>query len=450
MQKLKKLKISRGLNHTCMNRFVLAFFLLFLASNLHSQELLSVEEAVKIALENNYSIRIAKNELEIDERQVNWGNAGILPAVALTGNTNKSIQSTNQTRSDGNKIDINNARNSSMNYGVVLDWTLFNGFKMFARYDQLKELKKLGEAELQLTVLNRVSDVMVLYFDIVQQQQQFTALDSTRIISEQRLELAENRFSIGKSSKLEVLNAKVDLNTDRTSLLRQEESIRNAKIRLNELLARDLDEDFEVVEEIPVEQDLLLPRLEALAAEQNPMLQAQRIAQNIARLQLKQIKGERYPTISANSGYIFNRNESPTGFTVLGRSHGFNYGLSARMNIFDGFLQNQHEQVAKLELKNSEIAIEQELQNVQSQLAGSYQTYLTNVALMELEKENEAIARENLEITLEKFRIGTIPTIEFRTAQLNYINAIVRHSDARFQAKLSEINLKEAAGILPF
>lgn len=433
-----------------MNRKLLVLIFVLFAVNLQSQEVLTVEEAVKIALENNYSIKIAKNELEIDETQVSWGNAGILPSVALTGSANESVQSTNQTRADGNKIERDNARNSNLNYGVVLDWTLFNGFKMFARYDQLKELQKLGEAELQFTILNRVSDVMVLYYDIVQQQQQLTALDSTLIISNQRTELAQNRYSIGKASKLEVLNARVDLNTDRTALLRQQELVRNSKVRLNELLARNIDEEFTVVDEIPVDEDLLLPRLEELARDQNPMLRAQRIAQNIARLELKQVKAERFPTIAATSGYIFNRNESPTGFTVLGRSRGFNYGLSARMNIFNGFLQNQQEQVAKLQLDNAEIAIEQELQSLQAQLLTTYQTYLTNIGLMELEQQNELIARENLEITLEKFRIGTIPTIEFRAAQLNYITALVRHSNARFQAKLSEITLKEAAGILPF
>lgn len=432
-----------------MNKYICALLTLS-TLQLYSQDLLTVEQAVKIALENNYAIRIAANELEIDETRVSWGNAGILPAVALTGTLNESLQSTRQTRADGNRIEVDDARNSSRGYGVVMDWTLFDGFKMFARHDQLQELQKLGETELQLTVLNTVSDVMVLYYDLVQQERQLKALDSTMEISQQRLELAQNRFTIGKASKLEVLNAQVDINTDRTTFLRQQELFQNTKTRLNDLLARDLTINFDVEEEIPVAEDLILPNLLELARQQNPLLQAQRIAQNIAELELKQVKAERYPTISASSGYIFNRSESPTGFTVLGRSQGFNYGFSARMNIFDGFLQNQNEQIAKLQLANSEIAIEQQLQNLESELLTTYENYLTNMRLMKLERENEEIARENLEITVEKFRIGTIPTIEFRTAQLNYINALVRHSNARFQAKLSEISLRESAGILAF
>lgn len=432
-----------------MNKISKFLILWLISLPLSAQEVLTPGEAIRIALENNYSIQIARNELEADREGVSWGNAGILPAVGLTANSSNSIQSTRQNRASGEVVEVDNARNNNINYGVVADWTLFDGFRMFARYDQLRELEKLGEAELQQTILSRVSDVLITYYDLVQQRQQLTALDSTMVISEQRVELAQNRFTIGRSSRLEVLNAQVDLNTDRTTILRQQELFRNTKIQLNELLARDPEIDFRVQEDISVDDQLLLKKLEELAMEQNPSLQAQIINRNINQLQLKQVKAGRYPTIAANTGYIFSQNESPVGFTTFGRTEGFNYGFTARMNIFEGFNQNRSEKIARLQLENSEIAIEEQSLSLQSRLHTAYQTYLTNLSLMELESENEAIARQNLDITMEKFRIGTIPTIEFRTAQLNYINAVVRHSNAKFQAKLSEISLKEFAGSLP-
>ena len=430
---------------------ILKFLTIFLiVLQAQGQELLTPEEAVSIALKNNYEIRIANNELEIDKEGVNIGNAGMLPAVGAVFNSNNSIQNSSQTRADGNTIDLDDARNNNLGYGVVMDWTIFDGFRMFARYDQLKELEKLGEAQLQQTILAKVSDVMITYFDLVQQQQQLTALDSTLVISNQRLTLADNRFTIGKASKLEVLNAQVDLNTDQTMQLRQQELFRNTKIRLNQILARDTKIDFRVIDEIPVEEDLFLPELERLAMEQNPLLQAQVIANNIAKLELKQVRAGRYPTLVANTGYQFSESESSLGFISFGKSRGFNYGFSARMNLFDGFTQNQNEKIAKIQIENTKLVIEQQSLDLQTQLGTAYQTYLTNISLIELERNNEAIAKENLEITMEKFRIGTIPTIEFRTAQLNYINAIVRHSNARFQAKLSEISLREFAGNLTF
>ena len=289
---------------------------------------------------------------------------------------------------------------------------------------------------------------MTTYFDLVQQKQQLNALDSTLVISKQRVELANNRFDIGKASKLELLNAQVDENTDQTLYLRQEELFQNTKTRLNEIMGRDVKMDFRVVELMLVDESLQLNALEEQAKTQNPQLQAQLINKRISELELKQIKGDRFPTISAQAGYIFNESENSLGFTTSNQTQGFNYGFTARLNLFDGFNQNRNEKIAKIQIENSEVLIAQQTQTLLSQLSVAFQTYKTNLSLMELEVNNEAIAKENLEITMAKYRIGTIPTIEFRTAQLNYINAVVRSSNAVYEAKLSEIILKELAGSL--
>ncbi|SMG30408.1 TolC family protein [Arenibacter troitsensis] len=430
------------------NYTVILFVFFGFTKLLTGQEILTVEEAVQIALENNYQIKIAANELQIDEVSVSVGNAGMLPQVALGLTDNNSIQNLSQTRSDGTKVERDNARNNSLNYGIALDWTLFDGLKMFADYEQLKETQKLGEAQLKQVILNKVGEVMITYFDLVQQKQQLTALDSTIIISEQRVDLAYNRFTIGKASKLEVLNAQVDLNTDKTLMQRQKELYVNTKVQLNEYLARDLKIDFEVVPEIFVDQALQLTELETLVGKENPSLQAEQINKKISELELKQTRALRYPTIFASTGYNFGRTESSLGFTTNSNSRGWNYGFGASLNVFDGFNQNRNEKIAKIQIENSEVAIAQRTQELMSLLNTTYQTYLTNISLIELEGKNEAIAQENMEITVEKYKIGIIPTIEFRTAQLNYINAKVRHSNAKFQAKLSEIILKQLAGNL--
>jgi outer membrane protein TolC len=230
--------------------------------------------------------------------------------------------------------------------------------------------------------------------------------------------------------------------------LRQKELYANTKIVFNQILARDLKLDFKVADKITVDDKLLLPELTALAQKQNPQLEAQIINQRVSELQLKQIKAARYPTVKVNSGYSFAESKASLGFTTQSSARGLNYGFSAAMNLFDGFSQNRNEKIAQIEIDNSKIAIEQQNVALNAQLATSYQTYLTNLELIDLERKNEAIAKQNLEITLDKFHIGTITTLEFRTAQLNYINAKVRYSNAQFQAKLSEIALKELAGNL--
>ncbi|WP_264521775.1 TolC family protein [Flavobacterium sp. N1994] len=415
-----------------------------------AQEVLKLEDAVKIALENNFDIRIASNNLKMDEANATAGNAGMLPKVTASVVDNNGIQYSKQTRQDGTITELNNAKNNSLTYGANLDWTIFDGFKMFAKKSQLAELQKLGDSKLKLTIITKISDVNNTYFDLVQQQQQLAALDSSIVISNQRLTVAQNRFTIGKASKLEVLNAQVDLNTDQTTLFKQKETLANTKILLNQILARDVKTDFKVVDAIVVDKSLLLPALSNLATKQNPQLEAQIINKRVAELQLKQVKANRYPTVKVNTGYNFSESQSSLGFTSSAYARGLNYGFSASLNLFDGFAQNRNEKIAQLEIENSKIAIEQQTSALNAQLESGYQTYLTNLDLVKLEEKNEAIAKQNLDITLEKFKIGTITPIEFRTAQLNYINAKVRNTNAQFQAKLSEINLKELAGNLSF
>ena len=423
---------------------------MFCIAKTSAQEILTIEDAMKIALENNFEIKIAKNNSKISETNVTTGNAGMLPTATASITDNNSVQNSSQTRQDGTTTSLKNAKNNSLNYGVSLGWTVFDGMKMFAKLDQLKELQKLGDSELKRTVLVKIGQVNSAYYDLVQQQQQLSALDTTIVISKQRLTLAQNRFTIGKASKLEVLNAQVDLNSDQVALLRQKESYKNAKILLNQFLARDPQIDFTVTDLVKVDNKLILADLMDLAQKQNPGLESQIINKRIAELQLKQVKADRYPVVNLTSGYNFADSQSSLGFTSSASSRGLNYGFNATLNIFDGLNQHRNEKVAKLEIENSQIAIDQQNMILNTQLSTAFQTYLTNLELIGLEEENEAIAKQNLDITLDKFRIGTITTLDFRTAQLNYVNAKVRYSNAQYEAKLSEIALKELAGNINF
>mgnify|MGYP003624778235 FL=1 len=155
----------------------------------------------------------------------------------------------------------------------------------------------------------------------------------------------------------------------------------------------------------------MFPELETLVEEKNPQLQAELINKRISELQLKQIKASRYPTIYATTGYNFGRSESSLGFTSKSNSKGWNYGFGASLNLFDGFNQNRNEKISRIEIENKEVVIAQRTQELMSLVNTTYQTYLTNISLIELEAKNEEIAQENLKITVEKFKIGIIPTI---------------------------------------
>ncbi|UPQ79866.1 TolC family protein [Flavobacterium azooxidireducens] len=435
-----------------MKKILLSYIIFLIGFPVWSQiqPVLTLEEAVSLTLENNFDIRIAKNELRIDQENVTIGNAGMLPNINGTVTNNNTILNQTQTQASGNEIEIDGAQNVNINYGVGIEWTIFDGFRMFARHNQLKELQNLGATELKLSVLSRVSAVYQTYFTLSTQQQQLKMIDSIISVSEFRLKTAKNRLTIGKASKLEVLNAEVDLNADLSAKIQLNEQYSISKVTLNELLVRPLDTDFKVSDVISIDSSLLLPDLLSSAEKQNPQLQIQYINKKIQEYELKQVKANRFPTVSLLGGYNLIRSQTPFGFVTESTGRNFVYGFSATLNIFDGFNQNRNEKVAKIQLENTQLQIERQAQIVQSQLATLYQSYLSNLSLLELERKNEGIAKQNLEITLEKFKIGSVAPIEFRTAQENYGNAVIRLSSAELQTKQSEISLRELAGSLSF
>ena len=186
------------------------------------------------------------------------------------------------------------------------------------------------------------------------------------------------------------------------------------------------------------------------SSSQNPQLQAQLLAKNSAEQQLKQVKAGRYPTLRITSGYNFTRSEASLGFITQSSGQGFNYGFAATVPIFNGSQQNRNEKIAKIQVENATLILEQQKLNLETQLNTSYQSYLTNIELIKVEEKNLEIAEQNLDITLSKFKIGTITPIEFRTAQQNFIDAKVRYSNALYLTKIHEISLKELAGNLSF
>lgn len=412
----------------------------------HAQQTLTLEEALTTTLANNFNILLARNDSKIDMENTSLGSAGMLPAVTGNFNRSNSVQNSRQVRADGQIQQVSNAKNDNMSYGVNLNWTIFDGFGMFARRDRFKEIQRQGEAEIKFEVISQLSEVIATYYNLVQQKRLLDALDTTITLSQYRVALAENRLEIGKGSKLDLLNAKVDLNTDQTNLLRQQESFKNTKTYLNQLMTRDLGLDFGVEDEMELDQNLKLGDLLTLADQQNPQIQLAIINKRIAELNLKSVKAERYPKIGLNTGYNWNESHSSLGFSTENKNRGLTYGVSASVNIFNGFLQNRNERIAKFQLQSSELLIQQQKQDIQAQVRTLFQTYVTNMQLANVEKKNEELAKENLNITMDKFRIGTITTLEVRTAQVNYINAMTRSYTAQYEAKLSEIRLKELTG----
>lgn len=437
-----------------MNKMKTKYFLFFIAlwlanaTSIFAQERLTLVDAISLALKNNYDIKLVNNEELIAKNNVNLGNAGVLPTVSGNFSTGGSIQNTVQTQSTGTQRVTDGAKSTNLGYGVGLDWTIFDGFAMFANYDRLKALEQQGKVNSKAQILTTIGDVVAAYYNLVKQQQLVIAADSAIDVSTLRLRIANNKLEIGRGSKLDVLAAKVDYNADTSYYLQQKNLLGTYMVTLNQLMARDVNVKFRVDDNLDIDNSLNYSELNAQVLQLNPELQNAFLTKKIAELNLKTVKAARYPQVSLNTGYDINRSTSPTGFNTSFRARGFTYGVTASINIFNGFLQRQNERNAKIAISSADLSLEQTKLNLNAQLASAFQNYTTYLDLVKLERGNVEIARQNLDITLEKYRLGSIPPLELREAQRNAIDANSRYVEIQYQAKLAEISLKELSGTL--
>lgn len=407
---------------------------------------LTLKEALEVALQNNYDIKLSKNTSTIAKNNVTIGNAGMLPTVAGTFTQSNSVQTTTQTRSDNTVNRIINAQNTGTNYGANLNWTIFDGFNMFATYDQFKQQDQLAQTRLRDTIQRTVANIIITYYDLVNQQKQIKALKGVIDISRKQIRYSSDRFQAGAVARLDVYNAQVALNTDTATLISQQQTFKASKVELNRILARDPQTEFNVADTIIVDEKLVLGNIINEAQSQNPTLLLANIEQRLSEISLKQVKSTRYPQVAVSTGYTWNNSKNPAGFARVQNARGFNYGLTASINIFDGFNQWRRERNARLQIESSKISIERARTNLEAQIGQLYSAYLSGLELIKVGQANVELARKSLEISLEKYRLGTITPLEIREAQRNYLNATGVFYDAEYQVKAAETTLKQITG----
>ena len=421
---------------------------ILITSNSFSQKLLTIEEAIKAALTNNYSINIAKNEKDISDNNFTIGNAGFLPTLDADGTYTKTTNNTKQNYLNGTVVDRTDAKSTNYTAGVGLNWTIFDGFKMFANLNRLKELKKIGDANLKSEVEDNISKIISTYYDIVREQQVLEVLNQSIKISEERLKIAEDKKQLGSASKFDLLQAQVDLNEDKSSLLSEELKLKQAKILLNQLMGEKVSSDYSVADTILINENLSLDELKPLTNEHNSDLIIARQNKNISDSELDLARGDLFPQISLNAGYDFSKSTSEAGFVQSSKSFGYYYGATASINLFNGLSTKTAIENSEISRQINELNLNQALNSVDAQLSNAYEKYESSIKLINLESENYKVAEENVSIGLERLKLGSTTPLEFRETQRQLINAKSRLVAAQFEAKNAETDLLRISGQL--
>jgi outer membrane protein TolC len=435
-----------------MNRIYKALvwaFILFPVAAM-AQDSLTVDEAIATALQNNYDILLSKEDSAVAAINNEYRNAVFLPTLNASSTilSNKNNQLSKFTDREVNRKGLSS---NNFNAALNLNWTLFDGFRMFVLRDRLNATIIQGNLTIRNQVVNTVAEVITTYYDIVRQKQQLRNIQEQQTFSSDRLRLAQYKLDIGVGVRPDVLQAQIDFNTQKAAAINQAALIDQRKQDLNRLMNIPLTLDYKVSDSIQVDSGLLLGNLVANLEQTSPALRLARNNIELALLDVREAKTLRYPTIGFISAYNFTRNSNnsvvnPISQPLFNQTHGFNYGLTASVPIFNRFSVRQQIRQAELSVNYRQLAYENQVSLVNTNILNNYRTYIAQREIVDVNDSSVVLSRENLNIERERYRLGATTFIELRQAEENLANAITNAINARYNVKVAETELLRLKG----
>ncbi|MBS1653777.1 MAG: TolC family protein [Bacteroidetes bacterium] len=433
------------------NKLSILLFIL-ISGTAQSQKNLSLEEAIATALQNNYDIQLAKNDSLVAALNYDYRNAAFIPRLNGTLGSTWNSNDQKQTLADGTQKEKNGIKSSNLAAGLALNWTLFDGMKMFATRNKAGELVKLGELEIKNQVINTVAAVVNNYYNIVRQKQQLRAVEEQISIDTERVRLSQYKLDIGVGAKPDVLQSKLDLNAEKSAKLAQETLIEQLKEQLNQLMNTAPGTTYQVADSIPLNTGLTLSDIQSNITQTNPALLLSKKNIDIANLTLKEQKAGLLPTVSFNSAYNFSRTDNKTVINqfspLFNQTKGLNFGLSASVPILNNFNTKRLIKQAQLDIQYQQLTYNSQQSQLNLSVINAFKDYTLQKRSLELEEENILLAKENVSIVLETYRLGAATLLELKEAQKSLEDAYNRLIAARYNTKLAETELLRLKGDL--
>lgn len=412
--------------------------------------MLTVEEAVAAALKNNYDIQLLKNDSAVYALNNRYATAAFFPRLNASSAIIFNNNNTQQKLADGSERKSNGLRSNNISSSLNLDWTVFDGFKMFATRDKLAEFVRLGELNIKNQLVITVADIITTYYNIVRQKQQLRAIEEQMSLNEERVLQADKKISVGLGAKPELLQAKLDLNAQKAARLTQLNLIEQLKEQLNQLVSFAPGTSYEVADSIPINTELTVGEIFSSAAKNNPALLVARQNIKIAQLTLKERKADRFPTVSLNAAYNFSKTNNQAvvnNFTPLfNRNLGFNYGAGLSIPIFNGFTVRRQIKEAQYNIQYEQLVYDYTQLKTDIAISSAYKNYVMQKQTLALEEENIILAKENVSIAVERLRLGLSTSLDLRETQRSLADAYNRLIAARYDTKVAETELLRLRG----
>lgn len=415
---------------------------------MQAQQIYTLQSCLEEGLQNNYSLRIVRNEEQVAHNNATIANAGYLPTLDLSAGYSGSLDDTDtKLRSTGETVSESGAFDQTFNVGLSLNWTIFDGLGIQTNYKKLKELERMGETQTRIVIEDFIAQLSAEYYNFVQQKIRLKNLQYAVSLSRERLRIVEARYNIGSFSRLDLQQARVDFNADQASYIKQQELLHTSRIRLNELMAiRDMNGPVIVVDTlIQPNTALRLERLWGNTLRTNANLLKAEQSQRIAQLDLRAVQSRNYPYVKANAGYGYTHNKYELGANKSRDNLGLNFGVTVGINLFNGNKRRESRN-ARIAMENAQLEQEELKQGLRADLMNLWQAYQNNIKLLNLERDNLIAARDNYEIARDRYLLGDLSGIEMREAQKSLLDAEERILSAEYDTKMCEISLLQISG----
>lgn len=429
------------------HRIKILLILVLLSKISYGQELLTKEEAVKMALEFNYDIKVANNNVQIASNDADIKNSGYLPTVTATAGIDYT--DTKVERDDDEGFAFNaNGNVVRVNSSVEINYTIFDGLERRYTFTRLKQNSILSELQAQQIIEQAIVQLFSSYYEVARLTENEISQKQSLEVSKKRLQRANYSYEYGQSTQLDVLNAEVDVNTDSINYLTIIQQLENTKRDLNLLMGRDVNSRFEVDTAVTYQRDLDIKFMEREALSKNvTILQANSQIQ-ASEYDIRINKAGWIPKVGAIGSYGRTRtNYESSAFSDL-TTTGPTAGLNLTWNIYDGGKTSTRVQNAKIALDNERILKERAQQQLYRDLNNAWTDYQTALFVLGAQRKNLETNQRNFDRTLEQNRLGQVTSIEFRQAQLNLLNARLSENEAKYTAKNAELALLQLSGNL--
>lgn len=428
--------------------FLIAITCTVLALQAQPAPVYNLKSCLEQGLLNNYSLRIARNEEQVSKNNATLGNAGYLPTLDLSAGYKGTLNDTEtKIRATGETSKDNGVFDQTLDAGINLNWTLFDGFNITANYRKLKELERQGKTNTRIAIEDLVANIAAEYYNFVQQKIRLKNFRYAVSLSKERLRIVEERYHIGNFSRLDYQQAKVDFNADSAQYMKQQELLHTSRIQLNELMAnKNVDELFTIQDSlISINKILNFDELWNATLAVNASLLHSEQNQTLARLDYRKVCSRDYPYLKLNGGYGYTLNKYDISANSRRSNLGLNVGVTIGFNLFDGNRRRERRN-AGIAVQNARLEREQVEQSLRADLSNLWQAYQNNLQMLNLERQNLVAAKENHEIAMERYMLGNLSGIEMREAQKSLLDAEERILSAEYDTKLCEISLLQISG----